>query len=119
MEAIERISYEFCQYQSEEGVIYAEARYTPHLLMSDHQTAFPNVTLKSIVEAVNKGLTRGEKDFGVVARSILTCIGTHPKWNEEILDLAVQFKDKGVVGIDIVPGLLGVPELEDGVKPDI
>lgn len=62
-------------------------------------------TLKTIVEAVNRGLERGEKDFGVVVRSVLTCVGDQPDWNQEILNLAVQYREMGVVGIDIVPGL--------------
>lgn len=31
-DAIERIAYEKCQDQAENGVIYFEARYSPHLL---------------------------------------------------------------------------------------
>lgn len=116
LNAIEQMAYEFCEQKAANNVVYAEARYCPHLLMpnlsqeanflshaknnSNHQ---PNhqITCRAIVEAVNKGLQRGEADFGIVVRSILSCIRGKPEWSKEILELCVQFKDKGVVGIDI------------------
>lgn len=77
MEAIERMSYEFCEYQAKEGVIYAEARYCPFLLIPNifnqanflsqgacHETQ--SVSAKEIVEAVNKGFQRGETDHGYI-----------------------------------------------------
>lgn len=109
MEAIERVSYELCEYQAEEGVVYAEVRYTPHFLLPDDRShekpsIVTKITPKTIVETVNKGLKRGEREFGVVVRTILTCAAPKPDWSEDILELAKEFKDDGIVGIDIVPG---------------
>jgi len=117
LEAIERMSYEFCEYQSKEGVIYAEPRYCPHLLiphiLDEPQIDFlgqknswtsdssHKITTESVVEAVNKGLKRGQEDFGIVTRTILSCIRGKPEWSEEILNLCIRFRDSGVVGIDI------------------
>ena len=70
LEAIERIAYEFCETQFNDGVIYVEARYCPHLFMPSVEGG-SDFTPKTIVEAVNKGFARGEKDFGIIACSIL------------------------------------------------
>lgn len=111
------MSYEFCEYQSKEGVIYAEPRYCPHLLIphildepeidflgqknSWTSDSSHKITTESVVEAVNKGLKRGQEDFGIVTRTILSCIRGKPEWSEEILNLCIKFRDSGVVGIDI------------------
>jgi adenosine deaminase len=34
LSAIERIAYEFCEDKAKNGVLYAEARYSPHLLLA-------------------------------------------------------------------------------------
>lgn len=115
LEAIERISYEFCESAAEQGVIYVEARYCPFLLMPDsfteanflsqntgnHDKNGKQISTKEVVEAVNKGFQDGERQFGTIARTILCCIRGKPEWSKEILDLCIQFKDQGVVGIDI------------------
>lgn len=117
LDAIERMSYEFCEYQSKQGVVYAEPRYCPHLLIphvldqgevdflshNNSWTSDPShkISTESVVEAVNKGLKRGEKDFGIITRTILSCIRGKPEWSEEILNLCIKFRSAGVVGIDI------------------
>lgn len=126
MAAIERIAYEFCEQAAANDVIYVEARYCPHLLLADvfnnskvdyinHNSKIAeveNVTVHAIVEAVNRGFARGEKDFGVIARSILSCIRGKPEWSREILELCVEFREKGVVGIDIAGNEGGIEIIE-------
>ena len=113
LEAIERMSYEFCECSAEQGVIYVEARYCPFLLMPDsfNQANFlsqatgnkdsKQISAQEVVEATIKGFQRGEKDFGIIARTILCCIRGKPEWSKYILGLCIHFKDQGVVGIDI------------------
>jgi len=62
--------------------------------------------LKSVIEAVNRGLARGERDFNVVVRSILSCRRGKPEWCREMLELATEYKDQGVVGIDVAGDVL-------------
>ena len=78
--AIERVAYEFCEDQSLCGVLYFEVRYSPHVLCTTdlEQPEEKLVTPRDIVEAVNRGLKRGEHDFGVIARSILCCMRHMP-----------------------------------------
>ncbi|EDO45463.1 predicted protein [Nematostella vectensis] len=95
LNAIERIAYEFCEDQARNGVIYFEARYSPHILATE------DVTPDEVVEAVNQGFLRGQVDFRVVARSILCCMRHEPDWSLEVVELCEKFKEAGVVGIDL------------------
>jgi hypothetical protein len=45
------------------------------------------LTPAEVIEAVTRGLNRGEADFGVKGRSILSCICGHPDWNHGTLKL--------------------------------
>uniref|UniRef100_A0A1I7XYQ0 Adenosine deaminase n=1 Tax=Steinernema glaseri TaxID=37863 RepID=A0A1I7XYQ0_9BILA len=116
-EAIERIAYELCEDQYDNGVVYFEARYSPHFLCNTvpHHVANGNgveekLCPRGVVEAVKRGLDRGEKKFGVKARSILCCIRGFEDWNNEILELATSMKDYGVVGIDVAGCAHGADE---------
>lgn len=84
--AVERIAYEFCEDQSSSGVMYFEVRYSPHLLCTTDadQLEENGVSPRDIVEAVNRGLKRGERDFGVIARSILCCMRHAPGKNNDL-----------------------------------
>lgn len=35
LSAIERVAYEFCEDKARNGVLYAEARYSPHFLLAE------------------------------------------------------------------------------------
>ncbi|VDK18596.1 unnamed protein product [Anisakis simplex] len=120
-DAIERVAYELCEDQSKVGVIYFEARYSPHLLSN----TVDNLTAKSpagafkgkgpleprgVIEAVKRGFDRGETAFGVKARSILCCICGYPDWNNEVLELAKSSSLLGVVGIDVAGCSQGADE---------
>jgi adenosine deaminase len=119
-DAVERIAYELCEDQSNNGVVYFETRYSPHLLSNtaNHKVwGMDSVyrekgTLDSagVVAAVKRGLDRGEKEFGVKARSILCCIRGYESWNDEVLELATTLKDLGVVAIDVAGCAHGADE---------
>lgn len=109
-EIIERVAYEFCEWQAMEGVCYTEARYSPHCFLSNgfecpsgaKTTAChaPGLTAEGALRAVMRGFERGEQDFGIKVRSILCCIQGHPQCSREILELALKYRDH-VVAIDI------------------
>ena len=87
LEAIERIAYELCEDQARENVCYFEVRYAPQYLSNtskyldqiplpeDHPDA---VTPDMVVQAINRGLKRGQEQFDIKARSILCCIRNFP-----------------------------------------
>ena len=94
--AIKRIALEFCEDAAENGVLYVEARFSPHLM------AKGEVKAEHVTKAVCDTFAEGEQKYGVKARVILCCIiGMPPEIAEDVLKLAQQFQDNGVVGIDI------------------
>uniref|UniRef100_A0A0N5D5N4 Adenosine deaminase n=1 Tax=Thelazia callipaeda TaxID=103827 RepID=A0A0N5D5N4_THECL len=66
---------------------------------------------EDVIRAVKAGFDRGEKAFGVKARSILCCIHGFHDWNNEILELGTtKLSNEGVVAIDIAGCSLGADE---------
>ena len=82
-EAIERVAYELCEDQAAAGVLYFEARYAPHELADcaingQPCTSVNKTSPRKVVEAVNRGLSKGSKDFHIKVRSILCCMRHRP-----------------------------------------
>lgn len=87
-DAIERVAYEFCETQAKNGVIYFEVRYCPHLMSNTAKNEYwvkvnpfqgkGPVSPDLVVQCVNRGLKRGEAEFGLKARSILCCLTLYP-----------------------------------------
>lgn len=115
LEAIERVAYELCETQAKEGVIYSEVHYPPHFLLPEnfHKKSVASVlanpwqrveivTTRDVVLAVSRGMEKGRRDFGVTIQSVLACIRTKPEWSREVLNLAIEFRNSGVVGLDIM-----------------
>ncbi len=103
-EALERVAYETVEDMKYDGVVYFETRFAPvfHTGKGLHH--------ESIVKAVLNGLERGKKDFGVEYGLIL-CAMRHmkPQASLEIAELAVDFRDRGVVGFDLAGEEGGYP----------
>ncbi len=102
--ALERVAYETMEDMKKDGVVYLETRFAPvfHTGKGLH--------LERIVQAVLNGLERGKKDFGVQFGLIL-CAMRHmkPAISQEIAELAVDFRNKGVVGFDLAGEEGGYP----------
>jgi adenosine deaminase len=103
-EALEQVAYEMMEDMKNDGVVYVETRFAPiyHLQNGMHN--------ETVVKAVLKGLERGKKDFGVHYGLIL-CAMRHmePSVSLEIAELAVDFRNKGVVGFDLAGEEGGYP----------
>ncbi|KAF0299964.1 Adenosine deaminase [Amphibalanus amphitrite] len=95
--AIERVAFEFVEDEAGSAVLYTEPRFSPHLLVG----AGGQVTARQVTEAVLRGLARGQQQFGVTARLLLCCIRGMTEFYSETLELCTEFRDKGVVGMDI------------------
>jgi len=112
LEAVERVSLEFCEDAANNGLLYVEARFCPHFWLKEGET---DITVDDVVETVLKGFKLGEEQFGVTARVLLCCIRGLDQFSEDVLRLCDKYRDKGVVGIDIAgdeEGLkAGDPEL--------
>ena len=102
--AIERIAYELVADAHADGVRYIEVRNAPLLNTKEGLTA------DAVVDATVRGLARGQREFGVVARFIV-CALRHlpPDSSLEQARLAVAHKDRGVVAFDLAGGEAGNP----------
>ncbi|MDQ1287726.1 MAG: adenosine deaminase [Actinomycetota bacterium] len=90
-----------------DGVVYAEVRYAPE----QHLTG--GLTLDEVVEAVQEGFAEGTEaaaDRGRAIRvgTLLTAM-RHAARSMEIAELAVRYRDEGVVGFDIAGAEAGFP----------
>ncbi|KAL5493624.1 hypothetical protein EMCRGX_G014828 [Ephydatia muelleri] len=94
-ENLKRIAYEFCEDCFNNNVIYAEYRYWPFAGV-DNKLA-PN----DFIEAISDGLDEGQKVFKVKVRQILCFMRHKPEEAMQIVKLAVQYKSRGVVAVDI------------------
>jgi adenosine deaminase len=95
-ESLTRFSYELIEDVAQENVRYIEVRYSPIL----HQEK--GMTLDMAIESVKKGLKKGEKKFGVKS-GIIVCGIRHisPDASLNLAELAVRYKNRGVVGFDL------------------
>ena len=103
-EALERVAYEMMEDMKKDGVVYVETRFAPvfHIQGGLHQ--------ETVVWSVLRGLERGKKDFGVEYGVILCAMrNMEPHFSEEIAELAVDFRDRGVVGFDLAGEEGGYP----------
>ncbi len=101
-EALERAAYEQVEDLKNDGVVYFETRFAPVF-----HTA-KGLTHEQVVMAVLKGLERGRKELGVPSGLIL-CAMRNMKVSLELAELAVDFRDRGVVGFDLAGEEGGFP----------
>jgi adenosine deaminase len=106
-EGLRRVARECALDLAADGVVYAESRYAPE------QHLQTGLTLEQVVEAVHAGFEEGaaqaEAD-GTPIRivSLLTAM-RHAAKSREIAELAVAYRDDGVVGFDIAGAEAGYP----------
>jgi len=101
-EALERAAYEHMENLAADNVVYAEIRFAPILCTQQ------GLNLEEVVTSALKGLRRGREDFGVDFGLIL-CAMRHQNISLEIAELAVAFREKGVIGFDIAGDEYGHP----------
>ncbi|HEX6802417.1 MAG TPA: adenosine deaminase [Terriglobales bacterium] len=101
-EALERVAYEQAEDLSRDGVVYFETRFAP--LFHTRK----GLTHQQVVSAVLKGLERGRKDFGI-ASGLLICAMRNMQVSLEMAELAVDFRQRGVVGFDLAGEEGGYP----------
>jgi adenosine deaminase len=101
-EELERVAFEMIEDMAADGVVYVETRFAP-VLHTDR-----GLHWDEIVTAVLKGLERGRKATGVEFGLIL-CALRNMQVSEEMAELAVDFRDRGVVGFDLAGEEGGFP----------
>src|SRR5271169_1101082 len=101
-EALERVAYEMMEDMYKDGVVYVETRFAPvfHTERGLHW--------EEIVTAVLNGLERGKQKFGV-EYGLIICAMRNMKLSQEMAELAIDFRERGVVGFDLAGEEGGYP----------
>ena len=102
-----RVAREAVEDLAADGVVYAEIRWAPE----QHTEA--GLSLEQVVDAVLAGLREGEAAAAAAGHRIrVGAIATamrHAARSREIAELAVAYRDRGVVGFDIAGAEAGFP----------
>jgi adenosine deaminase len=101
-DAITRVAAECAEDLADDGVVYAEVRFAPEL----HVEA--GLTLDQVVAAVMEGFGAGSAGRNLTIYGILSAMRTQAR-SLEIAELAVRWRDRGVVGFDIAGAEAGYP----------
>ncbi|HCK98654.1 MAG TPA: adenosine deaminase [Candidatus Marinimicrobia bacterium] len=95
-EALSRAAYELAEDCHRENVLYLEVRYSP--ILHTQQGMTPMET----VDAVLTGLKQAEDEFKIKSGVIICGIRSiSPEVSYRLAELAVAFKNRGVVGFDL------------------
>lgn len=95
-EALSRIAYELAEDAAAENVWYMEVRYSPILHTQK------GLKLSTIVESVIEGLHAAEKKFNIKTGVIICGMrNINPETSVILAELAVAYKNKGVVAFDL------------------
>jgi len=105
--SLERLAHELVLDAALDGVRYIEVRFCPALNVRG------GLSLDDVVAAVLRGLSRGERETGTIARVIICALRSLP-WPHamEMAELAVSYRGRGVVAFDLAGGELGNPAHE-------
>src|SRR5579864_9285547 len=101
-EALERVAYEEVEDLKADNVVYFETRFAPVFHTKK------GLTHQQVVSSVLKGLERGRKDFGIPS-GLIICAMRNMNVSLEMAELAVDFRDRGVVGFDLAGEEGGYP----------
>lgn len=101
-DAIERVAFECAQDLADDGVVYAEVRFAPEL------STEAGLTLDEVVGSILEGFARGSAGTGLTIYAICSAMRTAAR-SLEIAELAVRWRDAGVVGFDIAGAEAGYP----------
>ncbi len=101
-DAIERVAFECAQDLANDGVVYAEVRFAPELHLEG------GLRLDEVVQAVLEGYRRGSEGTDLTIYAICSAMRTAAR-SLEIAEVAVRYRDEGVVGFDIAGAEAGYP----------
>src|SRR5690606_37488436 len=101
-ESLARVAAECAQDLADDGIVYAEVRFAPE----QHTTR--GLSLDEVVQAVLEGFRQGSEGRDIRVGTLLTAM-RHQARSMEIAELAVRYRDVGVVGFDIAGAEAGYP----------
>jgi adenosine deaminase len=101
-EALELVAYEMMEDMKNDNVCYVETRFAPVF------HGGKGLYQEDIVNAVLEGLEKGKRDFGV-GYGLILCGMRNMKNTLEVAELAINFRNQGVVGFDLAGEEGGYP----------
>ena len=101
-DAIERVAFECARDLAADGNVYAEVRFAPELHME------AGLHLDEVMQAVLDGFRNGSAGTDLTIYAICSAMRTAAR-SLEIAELAVRWRDAGVVGFDIAGAEAGFP----------
>jgi adenosine deaminase len=102
--ALRRVAHECAVDLAGDGVVYAEVRFAPELHLEQ------GLALTGVVEAVLAGFASGAAAVaGRIRIGALLTAMRHAARSQEIAELAIAYRDTGVVGFDIAGREAGFP----------
>jgi len=108
--ALSRVAAECAVDLARDGVVYAEVRFAPELHVEE------GLELTEVVDAVLAGFAEGVAQSGADAAGspsirvgVLLTAMRHAARSREIAELAIAYRDRGVVGFDIAGAEAGFP----------
>jgi adenosine deaminase len=101
-DSIHRVARECAEDLAADGIVYAEVRFAPELHTEQ------GMTMDDAVEAVTAGFAEGSAGTGLTIRTLCSAM-RHLNKSLEVSQLAVRWRDRGVVGFDIAGPEKGFP----------
>ncbi len=101
-DALYRVAAECAEDLADDGIIYAEVRFAPELHLSK------GLTVPQVIESVLEGFKSGSEGKGIIVNTLICAIRSRTR-SKEILEHALHFRLKGVVGFDIAGPEIGYP----------
>jgi adenosine deaminase len=104
---LERVAREFVEDLIADGVVYAEIRWAPELHLEQ------GLDMRGAIDAVQRGIdsaVEGSRASGRSAQAFqLLCAMRQNDRADEVADLAIEYRGRGVVGFDIAGPEAGFP----------
>jgi len=95
-DSLSRVAYELAEDCAKENCKYIEVRYSPILHIKK------GLKLTTIIDSVIDGLQSAEKDFKIQSGTIICGMrDINPETSILLAELAVAYKDRGVIGFDL------------------
>ena len=101
-ESLERTAYEMMEDMYKDGVCFVETRFAPILHLEK------GLHYDDVMKSVIRGLEKGKNDFGV-GYGLILCALRNMKASLDIAELAVNYRNQGVVGFDLAGEEGGFP----------
>ncbi|MCL2464000.1 MAG: adenosine deaminase [Micrococcales bacterium] len=110
-DALHRVAREAVEDLADDGVVYAESRFAPE------QHTARGLSMAQVVEAVLAGFDEGMRAAAargrtIAVRALLVAMRQFDHWGR-VAELAVTYRDRGVVGFDLAGPEAGFPADRD------